>query len=67
MFFARTEFISVRKTKEPAATTNETQPEQCKEPQPQEPVEPVTEANELPSHSAVEVPTELKYLRRLHP
>ena len=43
----------------PAATTNDTQPEQCNEPQPQELVEPVTETNELPSQSAVDVPTEV--------
>ena len=51
--------IHLKKTMEPAATTNDTQPEQCNEPQPQEPVEPVTETNELPSQSAVEVPTEV--------
>ena len=51
--------IHLRKTNESAATTNDTQPEQCNEPQPQEPVEPVTETNELPSQSAVEVPTEV--------
>ena len=51
--------IHLRKTNEPAAPTNDTQPEQCNEPQPQEPVEPVTETNELPSQSVVEVPTEV--------
>ena len=48
--------IHLRKTNEPAATTNDTPPEQCNEPQPQE---PVTETNELPSQSAVEVPTDV--------
>jgi len=47
--------IHLRKTNEPAAT----QPEQCNEPQSQEPVEPVTETNESPSQSAIEVPTEV--------
>ena len=47
--------IHLRKTNEPAATTNDTQPEQCNEPQPQEPVVPVTETNESPSQSATEV------------
>ena len=51
--------IHLRKTKEPAATTDDTQCEQCNEPQPQESVEPVAETNELPSQSAVEVPTEV--------
>ena len=51
--------IHLRKTYEPAATTNVTQPEQCNEPQPQEPTEPVAEIKELPSQSVVEVPIEV--------
>ena len=47
--------IHLRKTNEPAATTNDTQPEECNEPQRQELGKPVTETNELPSQSAVEV------------
>ena len=48
--------IHLRKINEPAATTNDTQPEQCNKPQPHE---PMPETNELPSRSAVEVPTEV--------
>ena len=51
--------IHLRKINEPAATTSDNQPEQCNKPQPQEPVEPVTETNELPYRSAVELPAEV--------
>jgi len=51
--------IFLRKTNEPLATTNVTQPGQCNKQQPQEPAEPVTETNELLSQSAVEMLTEV--------
>ena len=51
--------IHFRKTNELAATTDDTQREQCNKLQPQGPMEPVTKTNELPSHFAVEVPTEV--------
>ena len=46
----------LRKSNEPAATTNDTRPEQCNKPKP---VEPVTETYELLSQSSVEVPPEV--------
>ena len=58
--------VHLGKTSEPPATTDDTNHEQCNQPQPQE---PVTETYELPSQSAVEVTTEVpppatEYVRR---
>ena len=52
--------IHLKKTHKLAATTtNDTQYEQCNEPQPQEPEEPVTETSELLSQSVGEMLTEV--------